>query len=139
MYLHWWMRPHRSGEFHYRAWIDWWLLAARVPDSWFQPELSEADAIVRLQGQTDGTFIVHRDDSAKDANVDSYQITVTRDGWQPPAPAQVPRGQSKPKKQPSKHSASFWHGTIELVSGKGYVSEASCSFFTSSYGSHRFL
>lgn len=122
VYFHWWWRAHRPGEFHYRAWIDWWLLAARTPEWWFQPELSDADAIARLQGQTDGTFLVHRDDSAKTSGAERFRLTVTRDGWHAPPPTQMVRGQRRPKKAPSKHSASFWHGTIELVQGKGCVS-----------------
>lgn len=120
VYFHWWKRPHQLGEFNYRAWIDWWMLAARMPGWWFQPDLSESDAVSRLQGQADGTFIIHRDDSVNTSQTERFRITVTRDGWQPPAPAKAPRGAKKPKKVPSKHSASFWHGTIELVQGKGY-------------------
>eukprot|EP00038_Savillea_parva_P005037 m.146233 g.146233 ORF g.146233 m.146233 type:complete len:327 (+) comp11644_c0_seq4:2367-3347(+) len=114
-YLHWWSRPHQPGERNHRVWLDWWLLAARAPDWWFQPDLSDADAIARLQGQTDGTFIVHRDDSKRDPSVQRFRLTVTRDGWQAPPARHVPRGQKPRAKQPSKHSASFWHGTIELV------------------------
>ena len=42
---------------------------------------TEWNAKARLQGQTDGTFVVHRDDSAKEEGVQRYRLTVTRDGW----------------------------------------------------------
>jgi hypothetical protein len=110
VYFGWWRRSLEPGALTWSAYVDWWLVATRVPGWWFQPSLSEADAVVRLQGQVNGTFIVHRDDSvpvagtAGDGNsnvnggpdgvVQSYRIAVTRDGAAPS------------KTNPSKHSAS---------------------------------
>eukprot|EP00036_Acanthoecidae_sp_10tr_P017875 CAMPEP_0206303254 /NCGR_PEP_ID=MMETSP0106_2-20121207/9141_1 /ASSEMBLY_ACC=CAM_ASM_000206 /TAXON_ID=81532 /ORGANISM="Acanthoeca-like sp., Strain 10tr" /LENGTH=1189 /DNA_ID=CAMNT_0053734041 /DNA_START=42 /DNA_END=3611 /DNA_ORIENTATION=+ len=120
-YIHWWTMPPQPGELTVRAWIDWWMLAFRAPRSWFRPDLSEAEAITRLQGQADQTFIVHRDDAPREAGKETYRIKVTRDGTSAPAPAAPGKGGKKPKKKPSKHSASFWSGTIELVPRKGFV------------------